>query len=344
MELIRIILFSILCTNQTSYSAIKTQRGDNYQKLRTKLQRQAKKVAQLRQQMAELEASLVSQNKQYIDGVNRAEQLDLSLQQIQGHLQGIQNEMTMAREKMATILKNYMARSLDNDPNDHDLYLDRVMVKGVLKKRERYNQLKQDFFSLKSEADILAQKIADHRDNEQQLRALITDLENDKERITKDFFDHKEHLRQLKARVKKQGHQTRKASPVSTLKMNSPLRSFISMKKDKNRKGVLYRFQGKSPFYSSYQGRVQYLGRLANYGNLIIINHGRDIRSILLGDIIPKVKKGQQVGQGEFIGYTKFKQGRRGKLYFEVRVKNLAHNTLSWIDRDSFKLSKVRSI
>ena len=125
------------------------------------------------------------------------------------------------------------------------------------------------------------------------------------------------------------------------LKMQSPLSSFLSFKKDKKRKGVVYRFKEETPFYSGHHGHIQYLGPLANYGNLIIINHGHNIRSVLLGDIDPKVKKGQRVTQGEIIGHTKASEERHGQLYFEVRVKNLAHNTLNWIDRRSLQAAKI---
>ena len=100
---------------------------------------------------------------------------------------------------------------------------------------------------------------------------------------------------------------------------------------------MVYQFHQSAPFYSGDGGEIQYLGRLANYGNLIIINHGHNIRSVLLGDIDPQVQKGQRVKRGEVIGQTK----SQGKLYFEVRVKNSARNTLTWIDQKSLKMQQI---
>ena len=352
MELIRILLVAIFFIMETT-NTLAALKNSSYSKLQSKMQQQTKKVAALREQVMEVENALASQNKKYISDVNKAEQLEVNLQGIHEHLQNIEIQMKTEKEKITVILKNYMARSLDDSSSGHDLYLDRMMVRGVFKKRDRYKQLKHDFFTLKSEANLLSKRVGEYRENEQSLRAFIIDLENDKERMTKDFLDHKDILRKLQGKLAKkktllQGQKTRerpkkkvpKFGPV-VFKMQGPLRSFLSMKRDKNRKGVLYRFKDKTPFYSGYRGRVQYLGRLANYGNLIIINHGRNIRSVLLGDINPKVKKGQQVGQGEIIGYTSVSKGRRGQLYFEIRVKNLAHNTLKWIDRSSLQVRKI---
>ena len=64
----------------------------------------------------------------------------------------------------------------------------------------------------------------------------------------------------------------------------------------------------------------------------MMIDHGNQTRSVLLGHFLPKLKKGQAVRQGQILGYTR---GRElvEKLYFEVRKKNLAQNTVVLMDK-----------
>ena len=183
---------------------------------------------------------------------------------------------------------------------------------------------------------------------------IIEDLEENKGRVTKKFIDQREAFRQLKRSLARknarqlvaqvQKKKQSRGGVDSSKKMQSPLSSFLSMKKDANRKGVIYRFSDGSPLYSGRSGRVQYLGKLANYGNLLIVNHGSDIRSIFLGDIHLKVKKGERVRRGQILGYTKASLSGEGELYFEIRVKNRPHNTLSWIDQSSFSTNPQRRI
>ena len=308
------------------------------------LKQQTGKVSELRKQVIEIEESLSLQNKEYIKGVKRSENLQGSLGDVNNQLEIIQNKIATERNKITTILKNYVLSSIDDSSSSDDLYMDRVMIKGFLTKKKLYQKLKQDFFSLKSQADILKKRIDEYQENSKTILALISDLEESKRQTTKNFIDNRSILRKLKndlgkgmalKMIKAQGKEK------SGLKMRSPLYSFTSLKKDKDRKGVVYQFNSQTPFYASSQGRIQYLGRLANYGNLIIINHGHDIRSVLLGDIHPKVKKGQQVARGEIIGYTRVDEKNKGNLYFEVRVKNLARNTMSWIEQNSIGMRKI---
>ena len=313
------------------------------QKLRLQLQRQTTKVQALRQQVVALEEKLALQNLQYIEGVKKSAQIRSALQRIDSRLQTIENDMAVEKERIAVMSKKYMVRSIDGDTSSDDLYLNQVMVRGLLAKKQHYKKLKKNLLQSKLEADLLTKRLNKYWENERTAYSLISELENSKGRVTKDFLDHKHVLRSLESRVakgdaleliKREADNVGQADEVMW-KMQGPLYSFRSMKRDKGRKGVLYRFDQQLPCYASYPGRIQYLGRLANYGNLVIINHGQEIRSVLLGDIHPKVKQGQQVAGGEIIGYTKIYANSSGQLYFEVRVRGLARNTLNWIDHDS---------
>ena len=339
MDLKQFILIFSIC--QISKAAIKE---GSYGKLQLHLKQQKEKVSNLRKQVIEIEESLSLENKKYIKGVKGSEELQRGLTDVNNQLEIIAKKMVIERNKIKTILKSYVLRSIDDRASSDDLYMDQVMLKGFLTKKKLYKKLKQDFFSLKSQANILKKRIDEYQENEKAILSLILDLEESKHQMTKNFIDNRSTLLKLKndlAKGKSLKMMDAQGKEKSGLKMRSPLYSFRSLRKDKDRRGVVYEFSSQTPFYAGAQGQIQYLGRLANYGNLVIINHGYDIRSVLLGDIYPKVKKGQKVARGEIIGYTRVNASNRGELYFEVRVKNVAHNTLSWLERSSMGIRKI---
>ncbi|MCY4645199.1 MAG: peptidoglycan DD-metalloendopeptidase family protein [Bacteriovoracales bacterium] len=340
---VRAVTFFLFVIVQTGQAAVK-ENGTIQRRLQDRLRKQEKKIEILRDKIVSLESKLKFQNKKYLDTVKNSQDLLLELKEMSRSLKGLEDKIEIEESKILTLLRHYMIQSFEMDPSDEDIYMDKMMVQGLLKKRDIYEKLKQDFFSLKSETNILTKRVNRSKENEKDLRDLIAVLENNKGRMTRDFVDHKSLLRSLKGqRAKRKALQLVKNDDKShtppLFKMEVPLRSFLAIKKDKKRKGLVYKFGGEHPVFSTYGGKIQYLGRLANYGNLVIINHGRHIRSVLLGDIDPQVKKGQKVKRGEILAKTKVIKGDYGQLYFEVRVKDSTHNTLSWIDRRSLKIA-----
>jgi septal ring factor EnvC (AmiA/AmiB activator) len=68
-----------------------------------------------------------------------------------------------------------------------------------------------------------------------------------------------------------------------------------------------------------------------------MIEHGKGVKSILLGDFLARVKKGNSIKQGENIGYTKLINKTQGTVYFEVRKKNTVQNTVFLLDKKYLK-------
>jgi len=62
-----------------------------------------------------------------------------------------------------------------------------------------------------------------------------------------------------------------------------------------------------------------------------MIDHGKDIRSVILGDINLKVKKGDLLDANGLVGYTNVDLGLTKSLYYEIRKNNKAQNTMKLI-------------
>ncbi|MDO9182943.1 MAG: M23 family metallopeptidase, partial [Bacteriovorax sp.] len=105
---------------------------------------------------------------------------------------------------------------------------------------------------------------------------------------------------------------------------------------DYQKKGVTFNFQGKNEVRAPKAGKVVYTGSLASYGNVLMIDHGNDTRTVLLGQFDYSVKNGDSIQAAQLVGYTNPRSQNGlgdGKIYFEVRKNNLAQNTYLLLDK-----------
>ena len=82
----------------------------------------------------------------------------------------------------------------------------------------------------------------------------------------------------------------------------------------------------------SGDGEIVYSGNLSNIGNVIMIDHGKDLRSVILGELEITQKVNDKIKQGQVLGYTSLKKSKKGKVYFELRYKNKIQKNIKWIN------------
>lgn len=115
---------------------------------------------------------------------------------------------------------------------------------------------------------------------------------------------------------------------------------FVNQGIEYKQKGVTFKFQGKNEVLATKSGKIAYVGSLANYGNVVMIDHGNDTRTVLLGQFDSSVKNGDVVKDSQIIGYTNPRSVNGlgdGKIYFEVRKNNLAQNTYLLLDKKTIE-------
>lgn len=79
-------------------------------------------------------------------------------------------------------------------------------------------------------------------------------------------------------------------------------------------------------------GSVEFAGKMSGYGNVLILNHGRGIKTLYAHNARHYVRQGQRVRQGQKIA----KIGSTGRssgphLHFEIRVNDKAQNPLRYL-------------
>ena len=75
-----------------------------------------------------------------------------------------------------------------------------------------------------------------------------------------------------------------------------------------------------------------FAGWMGGYGNVVIIDHGGGFSTLYAHQSRPASSVGQQVSQGELIGYsgnTGYSTGPH--LHFETRVNGVAQNPMNYL-------------
>lgn len=79
------------------------------------------------------------------------------------------------------------------------------------------------------------------------------------------------------------------------------------------------------------EGVVAYAQFLKGYGNLVIVQHGRDVYSLYARLATMLVQEGRRVRIGERVGLAGPRSQGEGNLYFEIRTGRTSQDPLAWL-------------
>ncbi len=312
--------------------------------LRKNLRSQERTLKKINSRIINLEKNLSTRNKDYIEILESKRQIENQIyknsEKIEKYIEVVKEEKVRVKKLLGSVVAN----SFNDEETSADLLTKKMMAKA----------LSQKILKLKSIEQILELKQLKYREiqksfkgleeNEREILEVITNLENQKKEyasqyvsIEKKKSDLSVEISSLKSKITYTKNKEKSTSkPVLVgYKFSSPLEDYVGVEYGK--KGINFKFRSKQPIKNTLDGKVSFIGSLSNYGNVIMIEHGNQTRSIFLGQLKSKVKKGQSVTSGEILGYTLVNSKSRelGKLYFEVRKKNIAQNTSLLMD-DNF--------
>ncbi|MCI4668382.1 MAG: M23/M56 family metallopeptidase [Bacteroidia bacterium] len=125
-----------------------------------------------------------------------------------------------------------------------------------------------------------------------------------------------------------------KAEDLTKISSHFGMRYSPFKKKKEHHRGVDMVAPIGTPVYATGDGQVVVAKLYPNYGNKIVIDHGSGFSSLYAHLNGFNVKAGQQVKQGDVIGYV----GNTGKsmgphLHYEVRKDNIPVNPMSYISQ-----------
>ena len=307
--------------------------------LKDKLSKQVSVVSQLGAKIRTIEKNLGSMNDDYLVKTQEIKKLDKVIIEMRQLLSGSASDISKSYSDTKKILNHYLLDVADE--RTHDKLLKRKIYITLLQKKLKELEAAQEgsqtlLVTLKEYEDRLDQS----RKDEGALYNLLVDLEEQKKSLGQQYVSqletknsYEESLEEAIARKKVKRKQPRVSRSNVKVSLRKPLDSYISAKGSK--KGVTFKFNKVAPVYASGSGKVVYAGELASYGRVIMVDHGQEIRSVILGDISIKVKKGDMIRKGSVLAYTNSDPGLTKSLYYEVRKKNIAQNTLNILKKSN---------
>ncbi len=308
--------------------------------LKDKITSQSLQVNKLAAQIKDIDNKINSSNSEYVKKMKEIDKLDLKISRLKNGLEENASHISEEYHLAKLSFDNYLLESSDIDSEESiltkEIYIE--LLEQKIKKLKEAQLSSNQNLSLINE---LEQKITIMKKDEETLYNIIISLENNKKNYSQKYLNILENKNANQSRLDKLISKRKAVKKVFKnrnipFKLELPLQNYVELKKSKE--GINLKYSETTPILSPRAGKVVYAGELASYGNVVIVDHGSQVRSVLLGDIVTKVKKGDNLKDRQLIGYTVADLGTIKSLYFEVRKKDQAQNTVSWLNTDNIKL------
>ena len=102
--------------------------------------------------------------------------------------------------------------------------------------------------------------------------------------------------------------------------------------------GVTFEFHGKNEIRASGDGKVSYIKKITDNRTCIIIEHGDNNQTLILGPLDYIVKEGDNVSDTQVIGYTNpklVKNPKDSSIFFEILKNYKAQDTFLFLDKST---------
>lgn len=346
--------------------------------MKRRLQEQEKNLKRLQFDVKEVEYSLVMNTKKYQKLVEERSKIEYQLQEAKKNLDLESEGLKRSFQQTKNILGGVILHRLDKNEKSSDLLSKKLLVEMLQKRLVDLSDLIRNNNNMKSELEKMDAEYQQSLSTEKELIQIVQEMEAKKqellevERIEADkkvslekqynearnrvsIEKNAENRKKLKEKLQNvqlteeikvadtiQKSTANEAVVVGNL-YQTPLKSFQDFSYQK--KGITYKFSGKNEIRAPRSGNVIYTGVLSTFGNILMIDHGDNTRSVLLGHFDYYVKNGDKLDLGSLIGHTKatnVNPDSDGKLYYEIRKNNLAQNTYQLIDKKSLSKNFLR--
>lgn len=343
----KLFLFLIVIST-TSHGAVRST-----SKLQDKISNQTNQISLIAAQIQSLEKRINTSNNTYLEKISKIEEAENKIKLMKDNLSKTAVKISSEFNIAKVALQRYLIEARD-ESTDESL-VKKVFFKKILKEKIlKLSKAQLASKNLLKSTNRYEQKLVKIKKSESDMYDLIVSLENNKKQYSQKYVtlleaknENQDSLDRVKAKLRAKRKKSKKISPRKIVKFKKklkinfslPLNDFVDAKIDK--KTISLRFTDVQPVTSPAAGKVAYAGELASYGKVIVIDHGNDLRSVLLGDVNIRVKKGDFVNEATILGYTLPEAGLRKNLFFEVRKKNVAQDTLSWLSRNNKNKLKI---
>ncbi len=303
-----------------------------------------KQVDSYAKEISILESRLGQTHQKYLSTMQLRQKLESKLNESENHLSQGKFEANSKIEKLKTVLKRLALQELDQNQSAAAMAARKVLANQVIKQLTSLRNVHAQASQYEEDLKKIRNRINEYTETENRLSQLVQTMEEKKSAKADEYLQaisQKSEVEEKLSALKLTRRAKARIKSDIAARFSSPVDDFVGIEYDK--KGITYKFNGRRPVLASEAGKIAYAGRLSTYGNVILIDHGNETRSVILGSFLPKLKKGQTVSKGDIIGYTEANTNQ-GKVYFEVRKKDKAQDTIALMDIDFLQKHKVTKI
>lgn len=373
----KLILLLLLLPTLVS-AAIESNEKINVFEMKRKLQAQSRAINDMSKEIANVELSLGMQNKKYLKLSQDRAKIEESISRAKKNADFDNENLKKNYNETKSILMGVLLNKLEKSESPADLLSRKILVENLQKRLVDLQEMMTSNKDIQADVDKLYQRLDDSIKTEKALVGLMNELEQrrkdlraqiesenqKKTEAVAQFNDSKNKMAMDREAAKKAllreqlqplqvteeikipsqpiaQNRVSNQTPVADVasgsgEFSAPISLYQGI--EHNKKGVTFNFQGKNEVRAPKAGRVVYTGSLASYGNVLMIDHGNDTRTVLLGQFDYNVKNGDSITAAQVVGYTNPRSANGigdGKIYFEVRKNNLAQNTYLLLDKKS---------
>lgn len=334
----------------------------NVFEMKRKLQDQNKQILLLTKEVNNVEVTLGLNNKKYLRLAEERAKIEEMLTSARRNADFDSESLKKNYTQTKSLLMGVLLNRLENTENSSDMLARKIMITNLQRRLADLDGMMKTNKNYQADVDNLYTKLQESMSTEKELLAIMGELEEKRRELrnslaeqtqnntaSKTRFDEEKNKLAMNQKAAQRSIQRERLAPVqiteeikipsqpgplSAGEFHPPIYSYQGMEYQK--KGVTFNFHGKNEVRATRAGKIVYTGALANYGNVLMIDHGGDTRTVLLGQFNYAVKNGDAVKDGQVVGYTNPRSNNglaEGKIYFEVRKNNLAQNTYLLLDK-----------
>ncbi len=296
-------------------------------------------VLEMGSRLSSLEKEIGSKTNLYLSSVEQIKQFEEDVKLYRNRLVELQLQVKNSQEKNKKILKNYL---LETENESTEAWQRKVHLELLKQAQSKLLQQQEELNSFQLKVSTFDEKLASLRKDEEDLSAVIQELENRKKIVMEQYLAHAKNKKAFEKKVETKKIQNKLAQikkefSQAPLVLTKPERVFGRPVDDfltftSSPKGVTYKYKAVQPIKAVGDGKIVFAGDLASYGQVLLVDHGNDLRTVLLGRMNIRVKKNDGVRSGDILAHTINDTQEPQNLYFEVRKKNTAQNTILWLD------------
>lgn len=311
-------------------------------KMKTQLSEKEKRVVNIKAKIGELESQLGENNNQYVQVIRIRRSIETDIFHMKEQLEDNLKKLKMSIQESRSIVNGVILSRLEQQNSAAAIYTERIVLERLQYKINELETSYREQEALKNEISQLEQRYYEYSSIESDLAELVIALEQQRDVVTGEYIGLNRQKKEmggeyerLKTKVFLSDNQEviHARNLVGGISFAGPLRHFSAL--EHQDRGVTFRFEGAKEILNTAEGRVAYIGTLSTYGNVLMVDHGNDTRSVFLGDFHSQVEVGQTVAKGDIIARASSDNNRRSnELYFEVRKSNIVQNTILLLDRE----------